>query len=256
MFFDTHAHLDDERYDEDREELIARMQDQGVDPCMTVGANMRMNRFAVELAKKYPGYLYAAIGIHPNDSEELTEENFVWLMENAGDPVVKAWGEIGLDYHYDDVPREMQQEVFIRQLEAAREVDLPVILHIREAHGDALDILRARKGSLPKGVVHCYSGSYESAVEYMDLGFLISFTGSVTFNNAKKLAAVSDKIPLDRIMIETDCPYMTPVPLRGKRNDPLNVKLVGQFLADRRGVSVEELSAVTRENGLKLFRIP
>ena len=256
MFFDTHAHLDDERYDEDREELIAKMQDEGIDPCMTVGANMRMNRIAIELSEKYKGYLYAAIGIHPNDSIELTEENMRWLMENAKNPVVKAWGEIGLDYHYDDVPKEKQKEVFIRQLEAAREVNLPVILHIREAHGDALDILRERRGKLPKGVVHCYSGSFESAVEYMDLGFLISFTGSVTFNNAKKLAAVSDQIPLDKIMIETDCPYMTPVPLRGQRNDPLKVKLVGQFLAERRGISVEEFSAVTRENGLRLFNIP
>ena len=153
------------------------------------------------------------------------------------------------------MPRDIQKEVFLRQLETARELDLPVILHIREAHGDALELLRARKGRLPRGVVHCYSGSWESAQEYMALGFHISFTGSVTFKNAVKLAEVSDKIPLDRLMIETDSPYMTPTPLRGQRNDPCKVKLVAQFLADRRGMPVEKLARITRENGMRFFRI-
>ena len=144
---------------------------------------------------------------------------------------------------------------FIKQLDAAMEMNLPVILHIRDAHGDALDILRQRKGNLPRGVVHCYSGSWESAQEYMNLGFDISFTGSVTFKNAVKLAEVSDKIPLDRLMIETDCPYMAPVPHRGKRNDPILVKVVAQFLADRRGMDVEELARITKENGMRLFGI-
>ena len=173
-----------------------------------------------------------------------------------GLPCVKAWGEIGLDYHYEDSPsRQVQQAAFAAQLDAARQADKPVILHIREAHGDALALLRARRGNLPRGVVHCYSGSWESAQEYLDLGFHISFTGSVTFKNAVKLAAVSDRIPLERLMIETDCPYMAPVPLRGRRNDPCNVKLIAQFLADRRGMDVEELARITRDNGLKLFGI-
>lgn len=256
MYFDTHAHLDDEQYDADREELIERMQREGIRPCMTVGANMHMNRIAVELAQRYAGYLYAAVGLHPNDADELNDDTMAQLKAWMGLPCVKAWGEIGLDYHYEDSPsRQVQQAAFAAQLDAARQADKPVILHIREAHGDALALLRARRGDLPRGVVHCYSGSWESAQEYMDLGFHISFTGSVTFKNAVKLAAVSDRIPLERLMIETDCPYMAPVPLRGRRNDPCNVKLIAQFLADRRGMDVEELARITRENGLKLFGI-
>ena len=256
MYFDTHAHLDDEQFDADREELIERMQREGIRPCMTVGANMHMNRIAVELAQRYAGYLYAAVGLHPNDADELNDDTMAQLKAWMGLPCVKAWGEIGLDYHYEDSPsRQVQQEAFAAQLDAARQADKPVILHIREAHGDALAMLRERRGSLPRGVVHCYSGSWESAQEYLDLGFHISFTGSVTFKNAVKLAAVSDRIPLERLMIETDCPYMAPVPLRGRRNDPCNVKLIAQFLADRRGMDVEELARITRENGLKLFGI-
>ncbi|MDY4517792.1 MAG: TatD family hydrolase [Candidatus Spyradocola sp.] len=257
MYFDTHAHLDDEQFDADREELIERMQREGIRPCMTVGANMHMNRIAVELAQRYEGYLYAAVGLHPNDADELNDDTMAQLKEWMRLPRVRAWGEIGLDYHYEDSPsRQVQQEAFAAQLDAARQADKPVILHIREAHGDALAMLRERRGSLPRGVVHCYSGSWESAQEYLDLGFHISFTGSVTFKNAVKLAAVSDRIPLERLMIETDCPYMAPVPLRGRRNDPCNVKLIAQFLAGRRGMDVEELARVTRENGLKLFGIP
>ena len=256
MYFDTHAHLDDEQFDADREELIERMQREGIRPCMTVGANMHMNRIAVELAQRYAGYLYAAVGLHPNDADELNDDTMAQLKAWMGLPCVKAWGEIGLDYHYEDSPsRQVQQAAFAAQLDAARQADKPVILHIREAHGDALALLRARRGDLPRGVVHCYSGSWESAQEYLDLGFHISFTGSVTFKNAVKLAAVSDRIPLERLMIETDCPYMAPVPLRGRRNDPCNVKLIAQFLADRRGMDVEELARITRENGLKLFGI-
>ena len=256
MYFDTHAHLDDEQFDADREELIERMQREGIRPCMTVGANMHMNRIAVELAQRYAGYLYAAVGLHPNDADELNDDTMAQLKAWMGLPCVKAWGEIGLDYHYEDSPsRQVQQAAFAAQLDAARQADKPVILHIREAHGDALAMLRERRGSLPRGVVHCYSGSWESAQEYLDLGFHISFTGSVTFKNAVKLAAVSDRIPLERLMIETDCPYMAPVPLRGRRNDPCNVKLIAQFLADRRGMDVEELARITRDNGLKLFGI-
>ena len=218
---------------------------------------MQMNRIAVELAQRYEGYLYAAVGLHPNDADELNDDTMAQLKEWMRLPRVRAWGEIGLDYHYEDSPsRQVQQEAFAAQLDAARQADKPVILHIREAHGDALAMLRERRGSLPRGVVHCYSGSWESAQEYLDLGFHISFTGSVTFKNAVKLAAVSDRIPLERLMIETDCPYMAPVPLRGRRNDPCNVKLIAQFLAGRRGMDVEELARVTRENGLKLFGIP
>ena len=255
MYFDTHAHLDDEQYDVDREDLIRSMQEQDIGLCMTVGANMDMNHKAVELAQRYPGYLYAAVGIHPHDAAELNEETMAQLLRWMELPCVRAWGEIGLDYYYDRAPRDLQKEVFVRQLETAQALGKPVILHIRDAHGDALELLRARRGRLPRGVVHCYSGSWESAQEYISLGMMISFTGSVTFKNAVRLADVSDKIPLDRLMIETDSPYMSPVPLRGRRNDPRNVRLVAEFLASRRGMPVEELACITAENGRRFFGI-
>lgn len=256
MYFDTHAHLDDEQYDADREQLIERMKAEGIGPCMTVGANMHMNRLNVALAQQYAGYLYAAVGLHPHDAPELNDETLAQMKQWAALPCVRAWGEIGLDYHYEDSPsREVQKQAFCTQLDAAVEMDLPVILHIREAHGDALELLQARRDRLPRGVVHCYSGSWESAQQYMELGFNISFTGSVTFKNAVKLAAVADRIPLDRLMIETDCPYMSPVPLRGRRNDPVNVKIIAAFLAEHRGMDVEELARITCDNGKKLFGI-
>ena len=256
MYFDTHAHLDDEQFDADREALIERMQREGIGPCMTVGANMHMNRIAVELAQRYEGYLYAAVGLHPNDADELNDDTMAQLKEWMRLPRVRAWGEIGLDYHYEDSPsRQVQQEAFAAQLDAARQADKPVILHIREAHGDALAMLRERRGCLPRGVVHCYSGSWESAQEYLELGFHISFTGSVTFKNAVKLAAVSDRIPLERLMIETDCPYMAPVPLRGRRNDPCNVAHICRFIAALRGMDAQALCDVTRENGKRFYGI-
>lgn len=254
MYFDTHAHLDDEQFDADREALIERMQREGIRPCMTVGANMHMNRIAVELAQRYAGYLYAAVGLHPNDADELNDDTMAQLKAWMGLPCVKAWGEIGLDYHYEDSPsRQVQQAAFAAQLDAARQADKPVILHIREAHGDALALLRARRGSLPRGVVHCYSGSWESAQEYLDLGFHISFTGSVTFKNAVKLAAVSDRIPLERLMIETDCPYMAPVPLRGRRNEPAFITNTLAKAAELREISPERMAEQLYENALCIF---
>ena len=255
MFFDTHTHLDDARFDGDREMVIADLRSSGVQLVMSIGANLHSSRRAVTLARQYPGLIYASVGVHPHDASEMNDGVLAELTALAGDPCVKAWGEIGLDYHYDLSPRPVQRDAFALQLDTAKALGLPVVLHVREAHGDTLDILRAHKDNLPAGVVHCYSGSKESARQYMDLGFLISFTGSVTFKNATRLAEVSDSIPMDRLMVETDCPYMTPVPRRGERNDPRNVRLVAQFLAARREIAVETLAHTTMKNGKRLFRI-
>ena len=245
MYFDTHAHLDDEQFDADREELIERMQREGIRPCMTVGANMHMNRIAVELAQRYAGYLYAAVGLHPNDADELNDDTMAQLKAWMGLPCVKAWGEIGLDYHYEDSPsRQVQQAAFAAQLDAARQADKPVILHIREAHGDATDILTARDraGRLPAGVMHCYTGSWESAKIYLDLGLYISLSGAVTFKNAPKLAEVARNTPADRLLIETDCPYMAPVPLRGRRNEPAFLTHTLAKIAELREISPDRLA--------------
>ncbi len=251
--FDTHTHLDDARFDEDRDQVIRRMQEQGITRCMCIGADMASSRAALELAKAHEGF-YAAVGVHPHDAENFTEDAAQELLALCREPKVRAVGEIGLDYHYDLSPRQTQRDVFRRQIALAREAGLPMVLHIREAHGDALEILRAET-DLPAGVVHCYSGSLESAREYMRLGLLISFTGSVTFKNAHNLQAVAAVLPREKIMIETDCPYMAPTPYRGRRNEPALVAEVLRFLADLRGESEEELARTTMENGRRLFGI-
>ncbi len=253
MYFDTHAHLDDARFDGDREALLERMRAEGIDPCMTVGANMEMNEKAVALAQRYPGTLYAAVGIHPNDAPELTEEALGRLRAWAKLPCVKAWGEIGLDYHYDLSPRDVQKDVFARQLALAKRLNKPVIIHIREAHGDAMDILRT--ADRPAGVLHCYTGSWESAKAYLDMGLYISLSGAVTFKNAPKLAQVAQNVPLDRLLVETDCPYMAPVPMRGKRNEPAFVAYTAQKVAELRGMDAEEFALAAYENGKRLFGI-
>ena len=256
MYFDTHAHLDDEQFDADREELIGRMQREGICPCMTVGANMHMNRIAVELAQRYEGYLYAAVGLHPNDADELNDDTMAQLKEWMRLPRVRAWGEIGLDYHYEDSPsRQVQQEAFAAQLDAARQADKPVILHIREAHGDALAMLRERRGCLPRGVVHCYSGSVEQAKIYLDMGFYLGFDGPVTFKKAPKLCEAARFCPAERMLVETDSPYMSPEPLRGRRNDPRNTEYIARKLAEIRGETFEQICKTTRENGMRLFGI-
>ena len=253
MYFDTHAHLDDARFDGDREALLERMRAEGIDPCMTVGANMEMNEKAVALAQRYPGTLYAAVGIHPNDALELTEEALGCLRAWAKLPCVKAWGEIGLDYHYDDVPREVQKEAFLRQLDEAMAADLPVILHIREAHGEAMELMQRRHkaGTLPRGIMHCFSGSWELAKVYLSFGYYISLSGVVTFKNANKLLDVAKNVPLDRLLVETDCPYMAPVPMRGQRNEPSFVQYTFARVAELRGEDPETLAEQLWENAVR-----
>ena len=253
MLFDTHAHLDADAFDPDRRELIASLPGQGLGLVMNPGCDLASSRTAVELAEQYD-FLYAAVGSHPDAADQVDEA----LLEHyrrlcASSPKVKAIGEIGLDYHYEDIPREIQKRAFRMQLELARELDLPVIVHEREAHEDGLAII----AQFPEvtGVFHCYSGSAEMAKLLVKRGWYIGFTGVLTFKNARKALEAAASIPLERIVIETDCPYMAPVPHRGKRNDPGKLIHTAQRLAELRGLSLEETCRITMENGKRLYRI-
>lgn len=253
MLFDTHVHLNDERFAPDFDDVLLRAKEAGVGLMMTIGASLEDSKQALAIAQRHE-HIYAAVGIHPHEASSLNEPVLAELKQMATDPKVKAFGEIGLDYHYDFSPRDVQRDAFSRQLDLAEELNLPTVLHIREAHGDALHILKARN-RLYRGIVHCYSGSLESANEYIRLGFHISFTGSVTFKNATKLAAVCKELPLERIMVETDAPYMAPVPLRGKRNEPAYVLHVAQFIAELKGIPFDELAQRTTQNARALLGI-
>lgn len=254
MIFDTHCHLDSADFDGDREQILNDMETRGFTPCVVVGADMPSSRSSRALAASRP-WLYWAAGVHPHDVDTYTDEAHAELLSMMGEAKCVAWGEIGLDYHYDLSPRETQREVFARQLDAACEIGKPLILHIREAHGDTTDILRARRGKLPQGVVHCYSGSVEQAKIYLDMGFYLGFDGPVTFKNAPKLCEVARFCPEERMLVETDSPYMSPEPLRGRRNDPRNTEYIVRKLAEIRGETFEQICKTTRENGMRLFGI-
>lgn len=253
MIFDTHAHMDDRAFEEDREELLSRLPQEGIALLMNPGCSQASSLAAVELTKRYD-YLYAAVGSHPDAADEVNEaalECYRSLCrENSK---VKAIGEIGLDYHYEDIPRDIQQRAFRAQMALAREENLPVIVHEREAHEDGMKIV----AEFPEvtGVFHCYSGSLEMAKWLIDRGWYIGFGGVLTFKNARKALEVAANIPLERIVLETDCPYMAPEPFRGKRNDPGKLYRVAEKLAQLRGLTAEEVQAVTLENGKKLYRI-
>ena len=253
MLFDTHAHMDDRAFDEDREALLSRLPEEGIGLLMNPGCSLESSRAACALARKYD-YIYAAVGSHPDAAAEVCpevlEQYRVLIREN---PKVKAIGEIGLDYHYEDIPREIQKEAFRAQMALAAEENLPVIVHEREAHGDGMAIVR--EFPTVTGVFHCYSGSLEMARELVSLGWYIGFTGVLTFKNARKALEVAAALPLERIVLETDCPYMAPEPFRGKRNDPGRLYRMAQALAALRGLSEEEIQRVTLENGRRLYRI-
>ena len=253
MLFDTHAHLNDRAFDCDRTQLLETLPQQGVTFLMNAGCSLESSRECVAMAQQYP-YVYAAVGSHPDAADEVCDavlEEYRKLCKLTNK--VKAIGEIGLDYHYEDIPRELQKKAFIAQLELAREIGLPVIVHEREAHQDGMDIIR--QFSDVTGVFHCYSGSAEMAKQLVDMGWYIGFTGVLTFKNARKAIEAAQVIPLDRIVIETDCPYMSPEPYRGKRNDPSRVLYVADKLAEIRGITPEEARAITLENGKRLYRI-
>ena len=253
MLFDTHAHLDDVAFDEDRQELLEALPGAGLALVMNPGCSLASSRNAAALAEKYD-YIYAAAGSHPDVADEVNEEVLAeYRTLCASNPKIKAIGEIGLDYHYEDIPREIQLKAFRMQMELARELNLPVIVHEREAHEDGMNMVREFRDVT--GVFHCYSGSAEMARQLVDLGWYIGFTGVLTFKNARKAVEVAASIPLDRIVIETDCPYMAPEPFRGKRNDPGKIYRMAEKLAEIRGLSVEEIQAITLENGKRLYRI-
>lgn len=255
MLFDSHAHLNDERFDEDREELISSLQEKGVDLVVNPGACIKTSIESVELANKYD-FIYSAVGVHPHDVGELDETAIDTLRQLATEnKKVVAIGEIGLDYYYDNYPREVQKEWFIKQIELANELKLPIIIHDRDAHGDTFEIIKKYKSPEIGCVLHCYSGNVELAREYVKMGCYISLSGTVTFKNNKKTKEVAREIPLDRLFIETDSPYMAPTPHRGKRNDPSLVQFVADTIAIEKGVSYETVCEATQENAKKFFGI-
>ena len=252
MLFDTHAHLDDHAFDADRRELLAALPGQGIGLLMNPGCSFESSRNAILLAEEY-GYIYAAVGSHPDVADEVDEALIARYRELCKHRKVKAIGEIGLDYHYEDIPRDIQKRAFRLQMELARELDLPVIVHEREAHEDGLRIVD--EFPTVQGVFHCYSGSLEMAKELIKRGWYIGFTGVLTFKNARKAIEVATNIPRDRVVIETDCPYMAPVPFRGKRNDPGKVAYMASKLAELWNVPSEEAARITLENGKRLYRL-
>lgn len=252
--FDSHCHLDDPRFDEDRHQMIQALPAQGLAYCVTVGSDLPSSERSIALAARYP-FVYAAAGVHPHEAAQAPGDYLEQLRPLLEQDKVVALGEIGLDYHYDFSPRDVQRRVFLEQLDLAYELQLPVIVHMREAHGDMIDLLRSRADRLPGGVLHCFSGSAQSAQEYERLGFHISFAGPITFKNAGKLLTAAQAVSLDRLLIETDSPYLAPVPLRGKRNSPANVRHVCERLAALRDMPVEEMARITCRNAQRLFGI-
>ena len=253
MLFDTHAHMDDHAFDVDRGELLASLPENQIGLLMNPGCSLESSRNAVKLANTYD-YIYAAVGSHPDVADEVNDavlDEYRKLCKL--NPKVKAIGEIGLDYHYEDIPRDLQKKAFIAQMELAQELDLPVIVHERDAHEDGMAIIKAFP--TVKGVFHCYSGSAEMARQLVDLGWYIGFTGVLTFKNARKAIETAASIPVERIVLETDCPYMAPTPFRGKRNDPSYLYRMAEQLAEVRGLPIDEIHQITTENGKRLYRI-
>ncbi len=254
MIFESHAHYDDEAFHEDREELLISLRKQGIDKVINVGASLESCRLTLELMEKYP-FIYGAMGVHPSETSELNEENFAWLREQCAADKVVAVGEIGLDYHWKEPEPHVQKIWFERQLILARETGLPVIIHSRDAARDTLDMMRALHGGETGGVVHCYSYTKEIAREYLQMDYYFGIGGVITFQNSKKLKEAVEYIPLDKILLETDSPYLAPEPHRGKRNSSLNLPYVAQAVAELKGISYEKVVQVTEENAMRLFRI-
>ena len=254
MIIDTHAHYDDERFEEDREALLAEMDPAGICRIINVGASIESTKTTLELAKNHDP-IYAAVGVHPSDIEGLNEETYAWLKQQTSWEKTVAVGEIGLDYYWDKEPKVQakQREWFLRQLDLAAESNLPVIIHSRDAAEDTMAIMKKAHAMNVSGVIHCYSYSREIAEEYVKKGYYIGVGGVVTYKNARKLVETVEAIPLEKILIETDCPYMAPEPYRGKRNSSLYLPYVVEKIAAIKGVSSEEVMKVTEENAYRLF---
>ncbi|MCP1492224.1 TatD DNase family protein [Peribacillus frigoritolerans] len=254
MLFDTHVHVNAEQFNEDLEDVINRAKEAGVDNMVVVGFDRPTIIRAMELIETYD-FMYAAVGWHPVDAIDMTEDDLQWIEELSNHPKVVAIGEMGLDYHWDKSPKDVQMEVFRKQIRLAKKVGLPIIIHNREATADIVNILKEEEASRVGGIMHCFSGSAETALECVNMNFYISLGGPVTFKNAKKPKEVAAAVPLDRLLIETDCPYLAPHPYRGKRNEPSYVKLVAEQIAEIKQLTFEEVSQATTENAKKLFGI-
>ncbi len=256
MLIDTHTHLDDPRFNEDREATIQRARQAGIDTFITIGCDLATSRAAVQLADRYP-FVYASVGVHPHEARHIGDDWYPELRRLAAHKKVVAFGEIGLDYHYNHSPPKDQRERFREQVSLAKELRLPIVIHTREAQEDTVRILQEEKASDVGGVFHCFSGDPWLAKEALDLGFYLSFSGIITFQNATMLRDIARTVPLDRLLTETDCPYLTPAPHRGKRNEPAYVSLVAQQLAALTpGRTAEDLGRLTSDNARRLFRLP
>lgn len=252
MIFETHAHYDDEAFDEDREVLIASLRENGIEKVINIGASMASSKSTLELVERYD-FFYGAVGVHPNETGELTEKDYEWLKNATAHERVVAVGEIGLDYHYEEPPRQHQQIWFERQLQLAAETNLPVVIHSRDAQKDTEDILRRYCKDICGGVIHCFSYTKESAKKFLDMGFHIGVGGVVTFKNARKLKEAVEYIPMERIVLETDCPYLAPEPNRGRRNSSLNIPYIAEAIAEIKGMEYDEVVRITNENAKRLF---
>ncbi|SFB22647.1 MULTISPECIES: TatD family hydrolase [unclassified Bacillus (in: firmicutes)] len=254
MLFDTHVHLNAEQFNEDLKETIERALDEGVTKMVVVGFDRPTITKAMELAERYD-FIYACVGWHPVDAIDMTDDDLKWIEELASHPKVVAIGEMGLDYYWDKSPKEIQKEVFRKQIRLAKKVKLPIVIHNRDATSDIVEILKEENAAEVGGIMHCFSGSVEVARECVEMNFYISLGGPVTFKNAKKPKEVAAEIPLEKLLIETDCPYLTPHPYRGKRNEPAYVKLVAEQIAEIKGLSLEEVANATTENAKIVFGI-
>ncbi len=253
-WFDSHCHVDEEAFDEDREEVLSRMKANGVTRCAVIGSDMETSRRAAAFAAAHSGVV-AAGGFHPHEASRFRESDLDELREMYQKGRIRAIGEIGLDFYYDHSPRDVQREVCIRQMELAWELKAPVAYHIRDAHQEMLEIMKGMKARLTGGIIHCFSGSAEIAKEYLKLGYYISFAGPLTFKKAPRLQEAVKLVPKDRLLIETDSPYMAPEPVRGRRNEPANVRYVGLKMAELRGEEPEEVAAFTTENAMQVYGI-
>ncbi len=252
--FDTHCHYDDEAFDQDREEILSNLQSDGIGKVVDVGADIESSKAALRLAQQYD-YICAALGVHPSDTEGLTQEDMRWIEENSHHEKVVAIGEIGLDVHWPEPSLEIQKTWFIRQIQIAKEVNLPIIVHSRDAAAETMKLITEQRAYDCGGVIHCYSYSPEMAKEYVKMGFYIGVGGVVTFKNAKKLKQTVQQIPLETIVLETDCPYLAPEPYRGKRNYSGYLHYVVDAIAQLKGISKEEVVHVTTENAHKMYRL-
>lgn len=254
MIFDTHAHYDDEAFDEDRDALLSSLQTQGIEAVVNIGASIQTTKNTLELMEKWP-FVYGAAGVHPSETAELDDQLLNWLKTVSKTPKIVAIGEIGLDYYWEEPEHGVQKEWFVKQLNLAREVKLPVVIHSRDAAKDTLDIMKAEHSEEIGGVIHCFSYGVEMAREYLNMGFYLGIGGVLTFNNAKKVKEVVEYMPMDRIVLETDCPYLAPVPNRGKRNSSLNLPYVVDAVSRIKNIPPEEVIDITNRNARQLYRL-